>query len=101
MKKTLVAAAMLAGVSFQAEAQTQCVTRESLQESWSSISTDMVFRGLSDQGVMIEIFENIENGRWSFWFTNPSAPNVVCKFDQGSAAISQHEEFTRPQEPSP
>ena len=95
MKKLALAAAVALSPSF-AEAQQTCLTRDALEEQWNNIPTSKVFNGLSDQGVAIAIFENTDNGRWSFWFTRPQTPDLVCLFDQGSAANSEHVEFTNP-----
>jgi hypothetical protein len=92
MLKEITTAIMLAPTF----ASANCIPLESLKEQWNSIPTNRVFLGLSDKGVAVHIYENPDNGRWSFWFTRPSTPNQACLFDQGQGANSVHEEFTVP-----
>lgn len=93
MKKLALAAAVALSPNF---AEAQCAPRSDVMEAWDNIPTNQVFEGFSDKGVIVEIFENPENGRWSFYFTRATQPDVMCLFDQGQGANSTHETFTSP-----
>ena len=99
MIKSLAAAAIALSGTF-AEAQQQCMTREEIKESWSHLNTNREFLGLSDHGVMVEIFVNPDVSRWSIWFTKAADTNTLCLLDQGDAANTASLPFTRPLEPT-
>ena len=99
MKKLALAAAVALSPNF-ADAQ-QCIPESEVKEKWGNISTDRVFLGLSNKGVILEIYENLENNNWSVWFRRAATPDMLCALDSGTSAISKHEPYTSPARLSP
>ena len=96
MRNTLIAATF-AGITaaFTAQAQ-ECIEMSDLQAQWQeqNITTNMVFAGQGDNGILTYIFENPDNARWSEWMAEPTNPTCVQLFDQGSQSSSDHMGFT-------
>lgn len=95
MKNTLTALSITMLPVF-AQAQS-CIDIVDLQARWqdgNKMNTELVFSGQVDNGPLIYVFENTDNGRWSQWTASPGNPTCLRLFGQGADSKTEHTVFT-------
>lgn len=95
MNKTFILTVATLAPAF-ANAQ-ECTQITDLHQRWSNleINTELVFRGLGDQGRLTYIFKNPDNGRWSEWVAATNNPSCLFQVDSGNNASSENISFTK------
>ncbi len=84
--RTLLTAALMAALLIPtAQAQVvPCMDRDAAVAGLEAEYGETVrFRGLSERGVMIELFVS-PSGSWTMVVMNPANPKIVCKLDHGT-----------------